>query len=332
MSAVSIEFPSFTQAVTTNFTSTSGIKDALIGSSSYLNLNLLSNLGLNYTELGNWSISQYPLSGPNAQMVANTENLGFFVYGYQTPPASVPTTGSATYSGTGNVSGFVAIQGAATPAGLSDISGDGSLTANFATGAITGSLTNMTATPVNGGATIPWNSVSLSGSISTAVFNGAVYTNNVFSGTTAVASAPGNAASLPASATGVFGGGFYGPTANEVGVSWTLRDGTGSFATGVFGAPRVAPSDARLKTDIVSVGRLAEGVTLYDYAYLGDSRRFVGVMAQDLASDPRFADAVRVADDGLMRVDYARLGFIPPDFAAMAEAGERAMAIYRAAI
>jgi len=228
------------------------------------------------------------------------------------------------------VSGFVAIQGAPTSAGLSDIEGDGSLTANFATGAIKGSFTNMTATPVSGGATIPWNSVAFSGSISTTVDNG-ISTGNIFTGTAAVTTAPGNAASLAASGTGVIGGSFYGPKANEVGLSWYLQDANGSFAVGIFGAPRVAPSDARLKTGIVSAGRTASGLKLYEYGYLGDARRFVGVMAQDLAADRRFAGAVLVADDGLMRVDYGRLDLIPPDFAAMAEAGEHAMAIYRAA-
>jgi hypothetical protein len=234
----------------------------------------------------------------------------------------MPTTGSATYSGTGNVSGFAAIQGAATPAGLSDIAGDGSLTANFATGAITGAFTNMTATPVSGGAALPWNNVSVTGTIS----------QNVFTGTAAVTSVPANAASISASATGTINGGFYGPAANEVGLIWRLQDAAGSLAVGTFGAAaKVAPSDARLKTDIVPAGRTASGLKLYKYGYVGDARRFVGVVAQDLVADPRFADAVLVADNGLMRVDYGRLGFIPADFAAMVEAGERAMAIYRAA-
>jgi hypothetical protein len=308
----------------------STVTNAPLVGGGYLKLNLLNNLGLNYLELGNWSISTSPISGTNSDIAAGTTSVGFLVYGYQTPPASMPTTGSATYSGTGNVSGFTAIQGATTPAGISDIAGDGSLTANFATGAITGSFTNMTATPVSGGATIPWNSVALSGSVSTTVING-VSTGNIFSGTAAVTSAPANAASLAASAAGSFGGGFYGPTANEVGLSWYLQDAKGSFAVGIFGAPRVAPSDARLKTDIVAAGRSAGGADLYEYAYLSDPRRFVGVMAQDLMTDPWFADAVLIDNDGLMRVDYGRLGFIPPDFAAMAEAGERAVAIYRAA-
>jgi hypothetical protein len=234
----------------------------------------------------------------------------------------MPTTGSATYSGTGNVSGFAAIQGAATPAGLSDIAGDGSLTANFATGAFTGAFTNMTATPVSGGTALPWNNVSLTGTIS----------QNVFTGTAAVTSVPANAASISASATGTINGGFYGPAANEVGLIWRLQDAAGSLAVGTFGAAaKVAPSDARLKTDIVPACRTASGLKLYEYGYLGHPRRFVGVMAQDLAADHRFAEAVLVADDGLMRVDYGRLGFVPPDLAAMAEAGERAMAIYRAA-
>jgi hypothetical protein len=168
---------------------------------------------------------------------------------------------------------------------------------------------------------VAWDTVSLSGTIA----------NALITGTTAVTSSPGNAGSLAASGAGTIRGGFYGPAANEVGLVWTLRDAAGSIAVGTFGAATgAAPSDRRLKRGVAPAGRLANGLNLYSYAYLGDNRRFTGLMAQEVLADPRFAEAVLTDEDGLMRVDYGRLGLAPPDFAAMAAAGERAMAIYRA--
>jgi hypothetical protein len=66
------------------------------------------------------------------------------------------------------------------------------------------------------------------------------------------------------------------------------------------------PSDARLKRDIVKVGRLANGLPLYRYRYLWSDTEFVGVMAQEVAL--LMPEAVARGDDGYLRVDYGRLG------------------------
>ncbi|MDH3263156.1 MAG: tail fiber domain-containing protein [Paracoccaceae bacterium] len=68
----------------------------------------------------------------------------------------------------------------------------------------------------------------------------------------------------------------------------------------------VAPSDARLKTDITRVGTAANGLPLYQFRYVGQSSVYRGVMAQDvLAHRP---DAVVTLPGGFLAVDYARLG------------------------
>lgn len=68
-----------------------------------------------------------------------------------------------------------------------------------------------------------------------------------------------------------------------------------------------APSDARLKRDIVLVGRLGDGLGLYQYRYLWSDTVYVGVMAQEVAL--LHPDAVvRSGLDGYLRVDYGRLG------------------------
>jgi len=65
-------------------------------------------------------------------------------------------------------------------------------------------------------------------------------------------------------------------------------------------------SDIRLKRDIAPVGRLANGLKLYRYRYAWGASEYVGVMAQEVAL--LRPDAVSRDADGLLRVDYARLG------------------------
>ena len=119
--------------------------------------------------------------------------------------------------------------------GFFDLTGQASIDVNFGTGKVNGSLFNMTS--YNSGPAldpVPWNNVSLSGSLSGATMQG----------TTAVTSAPSNppsligSATLSGSATGTFNGALFGPNAQEVGLSWTLYDpsGNGKSAIGVVGA------------------------------------------------------------------------------------------------
>ncbi len=100
------------------------------------------------------------------------------------------------------------------------IVGDASITANFGSGAINGSFTQMTV--INSTATNKelWNDVSVTANIAMG--------SSRFSGTTAAASAPGTPMSLSGSATGSINGAFYGPAAQNLGAVWTLSDGTGS--------------------------------------------------------------------------------------------------------
>jgi RHS repeat-associated protein len=65
-------------------------------------------------------------------------------------------------------------------------------------------------------------------------------------------------------------------------------------------------SDARLKRDIIPVGRLENGLNLYRYRYLWSDQLYVGVMAQEVAEV--VPDAVVTGPDGYLRVDYGRLG------------------------
>lgn len=293
--------------------------------------------GLSYLQLGSWTNA----TQTGTASTANT--LAFFIFGFQTPSASMPATGKATYTQSGGVEGLAFTQGGALStnaptqgghvggAGEGLIKGDGTLTADFATGSITGSFTNMTSTTgkfTNGyvscvcsGTTRPWNDIALTGTISGAAI----------SGTTSISSNPNNATSFTASGSGTISGGFYGPAADEVGLVWTVQDSNKSIAAGTFGAPKASavPSDRRLKRAIRLVRKLGNGLQIYSWRYLGSRRRHTGVMAQDLLSNPAFAAAVDVDFDGVLRVDYAALGLPLQAFAAMAADGERAVRLFR---
>ncbi len=271
---------------------------------------------MQYTALGRWANVSTPAGTPSG--------IGWFVFGYQTPVASVPVSGYATYNG--QVQGEVFTPSvSATPAlpyTNASLAGNAALNVNFATGAITGALSGMQVTPAAASAPVgTWNDVSLSATISGATF----------AGSTSATSSPTGAAGAPyvlaGTATGTIKGAFYGPAADEAGAIWTLSDGQRS-AIGSIGATK-APSDRRLKRDIAPVGRLANGLRLYRYRYIGDARVFVGIMAQDLIYQAPLRDAAVRGPDGFYWVDYGRLGLVPPDIRQMREAGLRAIAVCR---
>jgi len=64
-------------------------------------------------------------------------------------------------------------------------------------------------------------------------------------------------------------------------------------------------SDIRLKQDIVPVGETPSGLTLYEFSYLGQSDRFVGVMAQEVLSHT--PSAVMRHPTGVLMVDYGQI-------------------------
>ena len=53
---------------------------------------------------------------------------------------------------------------------------------------------------------------------------------------------------------------------------------------GPMGGMGMAPSDIRLKHDIVLLGHLDNGLGFYRFSYNGSDKAYVGVMAQEVAS------------------------------------------------
>ena len=67
-------------------------------------------------------------------------------------------------------------------------------------------------------------------------------------------------------------------------------------------------SDQRLKRDIHQLTTMPNGVKLYSFKYLWSDDVYVGVMAQDLLSNPQWKDAVMISNTGYYSVDYSKLG------------------------
>ncbi len=174
-----------------------------------------------YTLLGVWSY--IPASG-------NTNYLANVVTGYGTPPASVPTSGSATYTGVGGVIGEYAIPNGTTAIELGTVTGDLNFNVNFATNTANGTFTNMKSKAAGSSTTTPWNDVSLSGTLTRRT------SDVLLSGQTSTAT-NSNPAGLSNAAHGAFNGSMYGPAGQEVGGMWNLSESTaggGKAAFGVF--------------------------------------------------------------------------------------------------
>jgi hypothetical protein len=61
-----------------------------------------------------------------------------------------------------------------------------------------------------------------------------------------------------------------------------------------------------LKHDVVLLGHLANGLGYYRFSYLGSSKAYVGVIAQEVQS--LMPGAVTRGKDGYLRVYYEKLG------------------------
>lgn len=169
---------------------------------------------LQYSSFGWWDRDIAANSGTT---VAST-----FSYGLQTPVGSMPTSGTASY--TGKTTGVAVYQGGN---GGYILSGSFTATADFAANTLDAAFTNISATNVVTGTVYDsFTNFSAAATIS----------GNTFSGTTAsTATNPVLVTAGPYS--GTIDGAFYGPSAQEIGGVWTLttNGGAGWSATGSFG-------------------------------------------------------------------------------------------------
>ncbi|MBR1252602.1 DUF3300 domain-containing protein [Bradyrhizobium sp. AUGA SZCCT0240] len=98
------------------------------------------------------------------------------------------------------------------------------------------------------------------------------------------------------------GGGFGGRAAMGGGGGFRGGGGGGGFRGGGGGRR----SDIALKHDVVLLGHLANGLGYYRFSYLGSTRPYVGVIAQEVQS--LMPEAVTRGRDGYLRVYYEELG------------------------
>jgi hypothetical protein len=164
--------------------------------------------GLSYVVMGEWGER-----GPAG--TAPLQHFTSFVFGFETPSTAMPSSGTAAFSG--YAWAFV-YKPSATNIQSQFAEGTAALNANFGSGNVTGTLSQMRYFTAPGYET--WNDVSINGNLTGGT--------NRFSGTTAAATAPGTPFGLSASATGHIDGAFYGPAAQNLGAVWSLSDGTAS--------------------------------------------------------------------------------------------------------
>lgn len=139
---------------------------------------------LSYASFGYWS---------HTDTAAVQTQDTYFVFGYPTAASAVPTTGTATYQGTVSAT---ALQYGAAAAMLVPLSGTTSLTANFA-------------------------SQTVSTNINLTILNGATYAAFTGTGTISANQFAGTLASTNTQFTGgAFTGGFFGPAAQETGLTF----------------------------------------------------------------------------------------------------------------
>lgn len=82
----------------------------------------------------------------------------------------------------------------------------------------------------------------------------------------------------------------------------------GAAVGGLTCFEEIQESDIRLKHDIHELAVLENGLKIYSFKYKSRDGDFVGVMAQDLLSNPNWSKAVVQREDGHYLVNYGDLG------------------------
>lgn len=81
------------------------------------------------------------------------------------------------------------------------------------------------------------------------------------------------------------------------------KPGIGKFLGQIIGS--VAASDRRLKKNIFKIGRLANGLNLYQFSYINNMGPYIGVMADEVAEIQ--PEALGPVLHGYMTVDYSKI-------------------------
>jgi hypothetical protein len=163
-----------------------------------------SRIQLNYLTYGLYS-------GGSGPQTARQLNIGVFVMGQETAAANMPRTGSGSYSGI--VDGYASMGGT----GYRLLGSTGTLSANFASGAIATTLS------------LQGNSDFLTGTLGSVRNFGTLTGAGTIAGGTSTYSGTLSGFGM----SGQFAGGFFGPVANETGYGFSAVGGPDTIA-GVF--------------------------------------------------------------------------------------------------
>lgn len=153
------------------------------------------NDDLIYTLTGLFDIHTNP--GPTAGREAH----GGFVAGSGTPAEDLPTTGSATYTGD-----FIG-----RSSELGEVTGDVTLTAQWGTGDVAGSISNIAGI----------SDLAITATITATGYEGIITSDGT--------------GAFVAGETGKIDGGFYGPNGEETGATIRITDSGGHLLTGALG-------------------------------------------------------------------------------------------------
>ena len=129
---------------------------------------------------------------------------------------------------------------------------------------------------------------------------------NVSSGRAAAAQSSRGRASMASMGPRGGGGPSFAGRGGGGGGGFRGGGGGGGFRGGGGGGGGGRRSDIELKHDVVLLGHLANGLGYYRFSYLGSSRPYVGVIAQEVQS--LVPAAVTRGRDGYLRVYYEQLG------------------------
>ncbi|PVX30227.1 hypothetical protein DD559_13535 [Sphingomonas pokkalii] len=237
-----------------------------------------------------------------------SKTIDAFAFGLKTADSALPRTGSASYAVT--LAG--ALVDASQPGPLA-LSGSGTLSANFATGAI---ATSGTAT------------ASFTDSA-----NATTSTNGSFTGSATLASAANAfSGSLTVDVLGSYGGAltghFYGPAAEEVGASAALRDaaGEGAAVTLVGASGSGASASSALRTAIAPeiVGTAGTGYSLAGLPGFGEASLLLTAADREAITSAAGFDVYRrtlAAGTVEARIYNAAAGPLALSYASFAELG-----------
>jgi hypothetical protein len=263
----------------------------------YSNANVAAKFGGNGANISGGAQNRMDFRGRNGQQVlnpgaggGNLSNLG---------GANRPNIGG----GAGNLTP------GNRPGGGGGAAGAGANRPNAGSG--TGNRTGGNTRPTGGGGN------RSSGATNRAVTNrpaGGGGMGNISSGRVANIQSARGAASLGGGAPRMGGGG-----------GGARMGGGGGGARGGGGGGR--RSDIRLKHDIVLLGHLDNGLGIYRFVYNGETKPYVGVMAQEVETIR--PDAVTHGADGYLRVYYEKLGVTFETYDAWLASGGRMPVVAR---